>query len=221
MQQVLSKKSSVQPKSRYKMSDNPDVLFEINNDDLNLCLWQRKQDHRTLSEVATFRPFQLRDRRIATTQKTFEKDIETIMIDQLVDPSLCCVLRADLQRLANIFFSVSLSSDTRFRLFTTIDDDCRRFHVDYQHLRMICTYQGPGTEWLTDDQANRAAYAAGAPNEDIIRFGAPSRFETSWVGFMKDDGFPGNRGGGFMHRSPSLAGSQDVRVVFCLESARL
>ena len=94
------------------MSGNPDVLFEINDDDFNLCLWQRNQDHRIVSEVSTFRPFQLRDRRIDTKKQTFDKDIETMMIDQSVDPSLCCVLRDDLRRLANIFFSVSKSSDT-------------------------------------------------------------------------------------------------------------
>ena len=221
MQENSVEKLELKTGSRCKLGENRDILFEINKDNLNLCLWKRNKNHALAKEVAAFRPFELRDRRISTTKLTFDADVQKIMLDQSVDPSACSNLREDLRRLADIFFTVSESCDTRFRLFTTIDDDCQRFHVDYRHLRMICTYQGPGTEWLTEDQANRDAYADGGSNEDIIRYGTPGRFKTSWVGILKDDGFPGNRGGGLMHRSPSLAGCQDIRVVFCLESARL
>ena len=221
MQENCDKERELKKGSRSKLGEKRDVLFEITNDNLNLCLWERNESPVLAKEVAAFRPFELRDRRISTTRLTFDADVQKIMLDQSVDPSAYSNLREDLRGLAEIFFTVSESCDTRFRLFTTIDDDCQRFHVDYKHLRMICTYQGPGTEWLTEDQANREAYADGGSNEDIIRYGTPGRFETSWVGILKDDGFPGNRGGGLMHRSPSLAGFQDTRVVFCLESARL
>ena len=221
MQENCGKERELKTGSRSKLGEKRDVLFEITNDNLNLCLWERNENPALAKEVAVFRPFELRDRRVSTTKLTFDADVQKIMLDQSVDPCACSNLREDLQRLADIFFTVSESRDTRFRLFTTIDDDCQRFHVDYKHLRMICTYQGPGTEWLTEDQANREAYADGGSNEDIIRYGTPGRFKTSWVGILKDDRFPGNRGGGLMHRSPSLAGFQDTRVVFCLESAPL
>jgi hypothetical protein len=57
----------------------------------------------------------------------------------------------------------------------------------------------------------------GAPNEHIIRFGEPSRFEPFWVGILKGDAFPGNAGRGLVHRSPQIAGSGRTRVLFCLD----
>ena len=32
---------------------------------------------------------------------------------------------------------------------------CPRFHVDHVGIRMLCTYRGPGTEWLDDEAADR------------------------------------------------------------------
>jgi hypothetical protein len=100
---------------------------------------------------------------------------------------------------------------------TTDDDDCRRYHVDRTHLRLLCTYRGPGTEWLTNDQVERLAQASGAPNEEIIRFGEPSQFEPFWVGILKGDAFPGNARHGLVHRSPPIKGSGQTRVLFCLD----
>ena len=103
------------------------------------------------------------------------------------------------------------------RLKTTESDDCRRFHVDRTRLRLLCTYQGPGTEWLTDAQVDRAAQRSGAPNEDIVRFGHPSCFRPFWVGVMKGDAYSNNAGRGLVHRSPPIAGSGQARVLFCLD----
>ena len=34
-------------------------------------------------------------------------------------------------------------------------DGCRKIHTDFVSLRLLCTYAGPGTDWL--------------PNEDLVR----------------------------------------------------
>lgn len=48
------------------------------------------------------------------------------------------------------------------------DRPCVRFHADNVPLRLICTYRGPGTLWLDEENLNRtAAEAKGTCNEEI------------------------------------------------------
>jgi hypothetical protein len=54
----------------------------------------------------------------------------------------------DFRRLAARFATVAASPVVQMRLEHVIDDSCRKFHVDAVGLRLLCTYAGPGTEWI-------------------------------------------------------------------------
>lgn len=46
---------------------------------------------------------------------------------------------------------------------------CVRYHADNVPLRLVCTYRGPGTLWLGEDNLDlRAAETRGTSNEDIV-----------------------------------------------------
>ena len=46
---------------------------------------------------------------------------------------------------------------------------CVRYHADNVSLRLVCTYRGPGTLWLGEDNIDlRAAETRGTSNEDIV-----------------------------------------------------
>ncbi|MBN9416986.1 hypothetical protein ABS71_05055 [bacterium SCN 62-11] len=48
------------------------------------------------------------------------------------------------------------------------DRPCVRYHADNVVMRLICTYRGPGTLWLDEDNLNlAAAEAKGTSNEEI------------------------------------------------------
>ncbi len=197
--------------------DRPAELRQILNPGVNLCLWQRPVQPEVTRELSRLRASHLPDVRCRTSPASFDDDVSTLLTQQGLDPVAFKNWRADLRGLADLFFSVSGERDVVLRMETTDDDGCRRFHVDRTHLRLLCTYRGPGTEWLTNEQVDRHAQGNGAPNEHIIRFGEPSRFEPFWVGILKGDAFPGNTGLGLVHRSPQIAGSGQTRVLFCLD----
>lgn len=49
------------------------------------------------------------------------------------------------------------------------DRPCVRYHADNVPLRLVCTYRGPGTLWLSEDNLDlKAAEAKGTSNEDIV-----------------------------------------------------
>ena len=197
--------------------DHPDVLRDILKPGINLCLWQRPVNRAVSHELSSLQAAHLPDVRCWTSPASFDDDVDTLLRQQDLDPSALKNWRIDLRRLADMFFSLSEDRDVSIRLETKDGDGCRRFHVDRTHLRLLCTYRGPGTLWLTDAQVDRAAQGSGAPNDDIIRFGEPSCFETFWVGVMKGDAYPANAGRGLVHRSPPIAGSSRTRVLFCLD----
>jgi hypothetical protein len=193
------------------------VLHRINDPEVNLSLWRRTPLDTIVREVAWLRATDLPDSRCRTSATRFDQDIGALLKRQGLDPQAFRAWLADLRRLADLFFAVCAGRDVIARLETTDDDGCRRFHVDRTHLRLLCTYRGPGTEWLTNQQVDRDSQADGAPNERILRFGEPSQFEPFWVGILKGDAYPGNAGRGLVHRSPSITGSGQTRLLFCLD----
>ncbi len=195
----------------------PEVLSRISDTGVNLCLWQRQGQEEITREVAALDGSSLPDVRCPTSQASFDDDVARLLQRQGLDPLAFKHWRADLRQVADLYFKVSQGYDVTLRLETLDDTRCPRFHVDRTHLRLLCTYHGPGTEWLTDAQVDREAQNTGASNEDIIRFGEPSRFETFWVGILKGASYPGNAGRGLMHRSPPTTGFGQTRVLFCLD----
>lgn len=123
----------------------------------------------------------------------------------------------NMTRLSEVFFDFAGHRPVTVRLETLARTGCPRFHVDHSYLRLVCTYRGPGTEWLDDAQVDRAAQASGAPNEAIVRFGHPRCMPTFAVGLMKGYGYPGCADAGLVHRSPAVEPGDPARVLFCLD----
>lgn len=207
----------VQGNSPHLTGGEPEVLNHILNPGVNLCLWQRRAQPAISNEIISLQASSLPDVRRQTSQASFENDVVTLLQQQGLEPSAFRNWCMDMQHLAGLFFSVSEGREATIRLVTTEEDDCRRYHVDRSHLRLLCTYRGPGTEWLTDAQVDREAQVTGAPNERILRYGEPLKFDPFWAGILKGENYPGNAGRGLVHRSPPIAASGTTRVLFCLD----
>jgi hypothetical protein len=208
---------STPPTSPHNTGNQPDVLLQILDPGVNLCLWQRPAQEAVAQELSSLLASDLPDVRCSTSLDSFDDDVIRLLEQQGLDPLALSHWRTDLRRLADLYFKVSDDRDVTLRLVTTDEDDCRRYHVDRTNLRLLCTYRGLGTEWLSNEQVDRMAQASGAPNEKILRFGEPSQFKPFWVGILKGDAYPGNAGAGLVHRSPPIKGSGLTRVLFCLD----
>ena len=218
MQLTLTNPVSMVCTSPHVVGNQPEMLHRIVNPGVNLCLWQRPAQEAVIRELSSLKVSDLPDVRCSTSLESFDDDVDTLLQKQGLDPLAFSNWRIDLRRIADHYFGVSDDRDVTLRLVTTENDDCRRFHVDYTHLRLLCTYRGQGTEWLTNKQVDRFAQSSGAPNDAIIRFGKPSQFDPFWVGILKGAAYPGNAGHALLHRSHPIAASADTRVVLCLVS---
>ena len=135
----------------------------------------------------------------------------------LEDAAARAWLERDIDGLVQRFVRALDTEAVRLVLGVVSDDKCRKFHVDNLRMRMICTYVGPGTEWVDDPWVRREALtydvSGAATNRGIVR--DLDRVEHANAGdvlWVRGKGWrPGPFGG--VHRSPSLHGSGRVRLV--------
>ncbi|MDN2655958.1 DUF1826 domain-containing protein [Cobetia sp. 14N.309.X.WAT.E.A4] len=94
--------------------------------------------------------------------------------------------------------------DIGMRLEMTQSAMCPRFHVDRIPVRLVTTYEGPGTQWLPEQAADRLALGHGvAGHRDICRDPEQIReLRPGSLALLKGECWPGNEGHGLIHRSP-------------------
>jgi hypothetical protein len=110
-------------------------------------------------------------------------------------------LAADIDDLVRRFAALTGKATVRLRLEAVDGDACRKFHADYTDLRLVTTYAGPGTDI-------RQTPAEDAP---ITRIG------TGDIALFKGKLFPGEPPV-LLHRSPSIEGTGERRVVLVLDT---
>jgi len=146
------------------------------------------------------------------------------LLGHITTPALRTFLADDVAALARGFCSALDARMCSARLEVVTRDACRRFHHDFVSLRLLCTYAGPGTEWLEASNVNTSALGmlGGDPeqaNHRIVR--DPKcvlRAEAMDVLWLKGASYPGHSGIGAVHRSPSAGSLGTPRLVLKLDA---
>ncbi len=125
----------------------------------------------------------------------------------------------ELEQLCQLQQRLSGCADVRVKLHTVVDDMCRKFHVDHVGLRVLCTFVGPGTQWLTEKDVDRTLIGS-AEAHPLRPSGVVRHASTGDVLVMKGSAWVGNQGHGCVHRSPPLAGSGMTRLVAVVDDVR-
>ena len=60
-------------------------------------------------------------------------------------------MECELARSIQLFCDITASKRLRIRFGVVTTDECRKFHVDAAKIRLFCTYSGPGTELIRDE----------------------------------------------------------------------
>jgi hypothetical protein len=90
---------------------------------------------------------------------------------------------------------------------------CPGWHVDRTGIRLLCTWCGPGTEWLDApgiDPRGLPGSAAGAPASGHAR-----PFD---ILLLKGSAWQGNATGGAIHRSPQVDPDSGPRILVALDA---
>lgn len=200
---------------RHLLGPMPDVLEKIRDGGLSLVVWERRLP-RGLTDALR--------RWAASSPPRFEgvaKDdawIESALSTFPESPARA-LLASDLASLVGRFRSLAAKTAIKLSFGTVTGDQCRKFHVDYQRLRLLTTYLGPGTEWLPEPAVAREALVDSpacptTANRLIVR--QPELVRHARAGDVMllrgHDGVTGEALGA-VHRSPPIEASRKSRVV--------
>lgn len=97
--------------------------------------------------------------------------------------------------------------------FTRVDRAmCPFWHTDRVTLRLLCTYRGPGTQWLADQTIDRAALPA--MREAKLSF---VESQPGDLVLLKGSAWPHNAHLGAVHRSPAVDPASPGRTLVTLD----
>ena len=125
-------------------------------------------------------------------------------------------LAEDLARLSEMLAELLGAPAIGLRLEVVLGAMCPRLHVDRVGLRMLCTYRGPGTEWVEEYSVDRnrlGAASVGVTDEASGLLSPDHRIESippHAVALLKGSLWQGNNGRGIVHRSPEVSGAPRV-----------
>jgi hypothetical protein len=133
-------------------------------------------------------------------------------------------LAADIALLAEVLSELLDAKTIGYRLEVVGKAMCPRLHVDRVGIRLLCTYRGPGTEWVEDASVDRrflGAASGGQPDDVSGLLLKGHRIESIppfAVALLKGSLWQGNEGRGIVHRSPAIAANEAPRVLLAMDA---
>lgn len=125
----------------------------------------------------------------------------------------------DIKQMANLFFDVTKEPAAQVSLSFIDYDMCRLFHTDKLRLRLLCTYYGKGTEWLSDQNADRSGLGKGCNSKIVRKTDQIKTLKEFEVGLLKGDNHYNSNRLGVVHRSPTVeATTEPFRVLLKIDS---
>ncbi|MGE0423993.1 MAG: DUF1826 domain-containing protein [Reyranellaceae bacterium] len=207
------------PRTHVARCDRLDDLSAIKSEDVNLALWPRRLPAAlaTSIEAHRARPISGEAWFDACDGEASTAGHYAVLLRDVASSDRA-MWQADIEPLVRLFAAVSAAHVVRATIETVTGSGCRKFHVDHVGLRLLCTYDGTGTQWAPEAAVRRAMLAVG-DNEDIVT--DTTRVETMArgdVGLFKGEAWPGNIGRGSVHRSPPEPKAGHRRVLLCLDA---
>jgi hypothetical protein len=192
-------------------STDPDVLLQIRRPEVHLAIWHREPSRflgpKFLRKLAKSRPF------TAVAHSSLET-VADRLCKQVPYPPPNDLLW-DLTDLSFVFAAINDDPREAVRIQLDVQREarCSCWRADGLGLQMLCTYCGPGVEWLTRSGGAVEADVANGCGAHAI----PASLAAGSVAILKSDFYPGNAGAGCVYRSPQVSSTDGVRLHVCID----
>ena len=206
-------------RGRYRLDRQLAVLDAIAQPTVSIAVYRRPLPEMMLGELSCWA--REHDPSYDEVVQPEAWDVASAMA-QLTHAGARSWLEADVTQLLARFVALAETPRVRIALRAVQTDACRKFHVDFVHMRLITTYVGPGTEWLPHHAARREVleHPPDCPcdaNQAIVRARRAVRHaRTGDVLLMKGERH--GHGAGTVHRSPPIEAAGATRLVLTLTS---
>lgn len=107
----------------------------------------------------------------------------------------------DAVSLARRFATFMKVKTVRLRIERIDRNACKKIHADYTDVRLLCTYAGPGTDYVVD------------PGDH----GSLERMDEAWIGLFKGRNYASGHVPAF-HRSPPVEDTGEKRLLLVIDT---
>ncbi|MDJ0892649.1 MAG: DUF1826 domain-containing protein [Gammaproteobacteria bacterium] len=181
-------------------------LVEIFDPGMQVCAWRREIDpaiEAYLSGLHQTGELQVIETLSPAAQPRLERLPDGPGRTSLID---------DLSLLSEVVCELLGCSEIGLRLTRLGRAMCPGWHVDHVGIRLVCTYQGPGTQWLDEQDVDRSDLHSGRREDDAFVQATPGE-----IVLLKGALWQGNDAFGAVHRSPELAPDAALRALVTLD----
>ena len=194
------------------ISNDEKVLQDIHIKSKNIAIYQRNIEflNKELSQVAK-QPIECR---ASGTAQEILSLLKNFFNKNFPD---CSFFFNDISELLRLFETTTKASSFRLLLTTVSTNMCRKFHSDINDLRLLCTYMGPGTLWLPDEQVDYKALQTGGDNHEIVKDELQIQQASAGdVVLLKGALYPDANP--ILHRSPSIEEQGEIRLLLRIDT---
>jgi Protein of unknown function (DUF1826) len=132
-------------------------------------------------------------------------------------------LLSDLDELCDLYLDLIGCPEIGVRLEVLNTAMCPKFHIDRTGIRMLCTYVGPGTQWLDDQYADRSKLGMASvhtldSDSGLIKHPKGIHEVPNFaIALLKGSAWQGNQSRGIIHRSPAVLAHQ-TRILMSIDA---
>ncbi len=196
----------------------PDNLRTILQPGVNMTICRRSASLVVHSAFAALAEHMQGEFRSVVTEDTFPDELKSYLTKYDTSAIQREIICSEIGQLLSLIASMSNQRRVQLVFGHIQSDHCRLFPADHNQLRLVCTFFGKGTEFLLNEDVNRAGLGTGTNAGQIP--GSPiQRLNTYDIGIMKGNLFPGNDGNGLVHRSPPLLPGDSGRLFLAIDAS--
>ena len=200
------------------LSDQPNVLGEIYEDDVNIAIWQNSMSSSMLIQAdEVIKQNETLNLVIAATPSDVHAQLKHV--NELANQSELC---SHIQILVDMFCTLFELKRAGLRLAILEKAMCPKFHVDRIPCRLVTTFSGPATEWLSAQHVDysklgKASFGLTDDQSGIYQLDQDiQKMNVGDVSLLKGTGWQNNEHTGLVHRSPAQL-NNERRLVMTLD----
>jgi len=196
----------------WEIGTTPTIFESIHQKEINITIYERDRSP-LISEIENLLEQNIEFRASG--------DVGPIVneIMKVIDPNKYSLIIQDIETLLYYFRELTKAKSFRLLLATIETNMCSKFHTDINNLRMLCTYSGPGTLWLTEDNINQKELGRPTSGKDIpIEESEIQQVKTGAVVVLKGAIYPQEGTQAIVHRSPSIEESGEKRLLLRIDT---
>jgi hypothetical protein len=190
------------------MADDAGGLAAIADPGVNLAIWQRRLSPALATDVNRLVGAAQGDVRLNAPLAGLAGGLAAAFAEANL-PEVPTLV-ADIVDLAKQAAPLMMAAAFDMRLEIVTGNACNKFHADYVPLRLITSYVGPGSQWLSNEDAAALADGAAIDQLDVRQLlaGEVALFKGRLLTATP-----------IIHRSPPIAGTGARRLVLVINPA--